>query len=171
MSMGPGRKDDNGKIRMDLIPMKAVQEIAKVLTFGADKYGSNNWQNVAPFESRYYAALLRHLTAWRAGEVLDPETGLAHLAHAGCCLLFLLSRACGLEPALDEPSLEELERGAEKITIAWQEETTPIHTYRILCALHADTIAPSVEETDTSVKLVIKGCEHWYRRSEVELVS
>jgi len=33
---------------------------------------------------------LRHLTAWWAGEDLDPESGLHHLAHAACCLMFLL---------------------------------------------------------------------------------
>jgi hypothetical protein len=33
---------------------------------------------------------MRHVHAWRAGETKDPESGLHHLAHAGCCLLFML---------------------------------------------------------------------------------
>jgi len=102
MSFGPGKKYDSGKARFDLVPLRAVLKIAEVLTFGAEKYGANNWQNVTPFEGRYFAALLRHLTAWRAGELVDPETGLSHLAHAGCCLLFLLSGEIGHDPPLDE---------------------------------------------------------------------
>ena len=32
----------------------------------------------------------RHLQAWWSGERLDKESGLPHLAHAVCCLLFLM---------------------------------------------------------------------------------
>jgi hypothetical protein len=78
------------KPRLDLVPTAAIEEIAAVLTFGAGKYGDNNWCRGARW-GRYYAALLRHLFAWWRGENLDPETGLSHLAHAGCCLLFLLT--------------------------------------------------------------------------------
>lgn len=60
-----------------------------MLQHGAAKYGENNWQKVEP-HSRYIAAALRHLNAHQQGERNDPETGLSHLAHATCCLLFLL---------------------------------------------------------------------------------
>lgn len=73
----------------------ALLEVARVLTFGAAKYGPNNWQNVKPFADRYYAALLRHLFA---SEHVDPESGLSHLAHAACCALFLLSDEVGHDP-------------------------------------------------------------------------
>jgi hypothetical protein len=48
------------------------------------------WQKVPNAKERYFAALMRHLTAWWDGERADPESGLHHLAHAGCCLLFLI---------------------------------------------------------------------------------
>lgn len=102
-TIGPGRKDDNGKTRVDLLPVGALQEVAKVLTFGANKYGANNWQNVAP-KARYYGAALRHLWARARGERIDPESGLPHLAHAACCVLFLLSGEVGHdEPDAFEP--------------------------------------------------------------------
>ena len=88
-------KYDNGKPRWSLLPFKAVSEIVKVLTYGANKYSDNNWHEVvkAPDGAdRYFSAMLRHLTAWREGEKADPESGLSHLAHAGCCLIFLLWR-------------------------------------------------------------------------------
>lgn len=77
------------KTRFDLVPFEAVAQIADVLEFGADKYEANNWCRGAHW-SRYFSALCRHVFAWWRGEDLDPETGISHLAHAGCCLLFLM---------------------------------------------------------------------------------
>jgi hypothetical protein len=59
----------------------AVEEIVKVYTFGAGKYGDNNWQNLPDGYNRYKAAMFRHLVASENGEQLDNESGLPHLAH------------------------------------------------------------------------------------------
>lgn len=83
-------KHDNGKARWDLIPMREVEQGIKVLTFGAKKYGPNQWQGLEDGTNRYFAALMRHLCAWRAGELIDAESGLPHLAHALCCLWFMM---------------------------------------------------------------------------------
>ena len=85
-----GRKDDTGKNRLDLIEPEFIESVGKVLTFGASKYEPNNWQNVEDGEDRYYAAALRHLMAYRRGEEKDPESGLSHLEHAACNIMFLL---------------------------------------------------------------------------------
>ncbi len=77
----------------------AMHAVAKVLTFGASKYGPNNWQRLNDFSERYYAAVLRHLFAYGGGEATDPESGLPHLAHAACGALFLLSAEVGHDPA------------------------------------------------------------------------
>lgn len=84
-----GRKDDQEKNRLDLIEPEFIEGIGKVLTFGADKYEPNNWQKVEGAEDRYYAAALRHLMAWRKGEKEDPESGLSHLDHVACNIMFL----------------------------------------------------------------------------------
>lgn len=83
-------KHDDEKARWHLLPWDAVREIVFVLMSGAKKYGEFNWANGMDW-SRLHDALLRHLTDWWAGEDKDPETGRSHLAHAGCCLLFLLA--------------------------------------------------------------------------------
>lgn len=88
-----GRKDDSGKAMMDLIPPHAELMLAKVLTFGAEKYGAWNWSQVDDLERRYMAAAMRHINAHRAGELLDQESGLPHLAHAMCCLAFLIEKS------------------------------------------------------------------------------
>ena len=86
-------KDDAGKTRFGLLPPNALARVADELTYGAKTYSPNNWCQNADW-SRYIDALHRHLNAWEAGEDIDPESGgHHHLAHAGCCLLFLLEYA------------------------------------------------------------------------------
>jgi hypothetical protein len=86
-----GMKFDTNKLDYTLVPWAGVEEITKVLEFGAKKYARDNWKHVENAETRYLAAALRHLIQYSSGESNDQETGLSHLAHAGCCLLFLLS--------------------------------------------------------------------------------
>lgn len=86
----PGKKFDGGKPRLWLIPGVVLLEIAKVLTFGADKYGADNWQLVKDSKARYGSALLRHFYAWQGGEERDPETGFYHLSHVGTNACFLI---------------------------------------------------------------------------------
>ena len=84
-----GRKFDGGKLQYGLIPPLAMREMVKVLTFGAEKYEPDNWKNVPDSKRRYFDAMERHVWAWKSGEQDDPETGINHLAHAMCCLMFL----------------------------------------------------------------------------------
>ena len=88
-----GIKYDDDKLRYDLIPTEALEALARVLTYGAAKYAPNDWQHLPEFESRYTAALYRHIEAWRKGEAVDPESGIHHLEHALCNLTFLLWKA------------------------------------------------------------------------------
>jgi hypothetical protein len=85
---GEGYKADAEKPDYMLLPWGPVEDIVRVLTVGARKYAPDNWQKVPNARHRYLAAGARHLVARMRGEVADPETGLPHLAHAGCCLLF-----------------------------------------------------------------------------------
>lgn len=75
---------------MELLPRPALEAIAEVLAFGARKYSRWNWRDGIAY-SRVLGALLRHVHAYNDGEDLDPETGLSHMAHAGCCITFLLT--------------------------------------------------------------------------------
>jgi len=85
-----GVKHDSGKAPLSLIPADALTEIAHVFGFGAQKYAAFNW--TGGFDHRrLYDALLRHTFASLAGENTDLESSRDHLAHAGCCILMLLS--------------------------------------------------------------------------------
>lgn len=70
------------KLRYDLIPPEIIEELAKVYTYGAKKYGENQWQYLPAGKDRYFGALMRHMQAHRKGEKVDPESGLLHLSHA-----------------------------------------------------------------------------------------
>lgn len=85
-----GSKHDSGKPLMGAVPPNAMLAVAKVLTFGAEKYGRDNWRQVANAETRYLDAALRHINAYQRGEVADLESGESHLAHAVCSLMFML---------------------------------------------------------------------------------
>lgn len=85
-----GTKHDSGKARYDLLPWHALHDVVRVITFGAEKYGTTNWQSVEGGRDRFFAAALRHMAAFGRGERLDEETGLPHLAHAACSILFVM---------------------------------------------------------------------------------
>lgn len=84
----PGWKMDAGKARIDLVAPEFVTATADVLAFGAAKYSERNWERGMSW-GRCFGALMRHMWAWWGGERNDPESGLPHLAHAACCLMFL----------------------------------------------------------------------------------
>lgn len=77
------RRDDAAKVRYDLVPHEWERQLALLLTLGARKYDDDNWQRSvgtpesAAWRRRCLASLRRHLAAWQAGEVHDPE----HLPH------------------------------------------------------------------------------------------
>lgn len=84
-----GVKADSEKPPMDLLDPYALEEVAKVLAFGAKKYEPHNWRKGIRL-SRLLAAMLRHTFAFLRGEDLDKESGLPHMAHALCCGMFIL---------------------------------------------------------------------------------
>lgn len=85
-----GIKFDSGKPPFDLLPWEALAEVAKVLDYGRSKYAAHNWRKGMAW-GRVLGAAFRHLGAFVSGQDVDPETGLPHLAHAACCVLFCLT--------------------------------------------------------------------------------
>jgi len=94
-----GIKYDDQKLRYDLVSWVALDEVVRVLGHGAKKYGDDNWRIVKRMEDRYPAAAIRHISAYLQGVERDDESGLHHLAHAICSLMFVLAldRECDIE--------------------------------------------------------------------------
>ena len=82
-------KHDQDKPMYNLLPANAIDALARVLTFGAKKYGANAWQNLEDGLERYRAALLRHTFAIQRGELIDEDSGEPHSALAMCCAAFI----------------------------------------------------------------------------------
>lgn len=89
-----GNKETEGKLMWDRLPIDIIEEVVKVLTYGANKYNSDtpndpNWKHVSDPQNKYYAAAMRHIVEWRKGNLYDNESNLHHLAHAISNLIFL----------------------------------------------------------------------------------
>jgi hypothetical protein len=96
VSFSVGTKFDQGKLRLELVPVEATEAIAAAMTYGAKKYGDWNWAKGID-HSRLVGAALRHISAYMQGEDVDSESGNEHLAHALASLSMLVaSRKQGL---------------------------------------------------------------------------
>lgn len=97
-----GSKDDSNKLRYDLLPYDALEEVIKIFMFGAARRGERNWEKGIAY-SRIFSAAQRHLSCWfQKREQLDSESHLPHLAHAACNILFLLAYELRQIPGLDD---------------------------------------------------------------------
>lgn len=85
-----GLRYNSGKLRYDLFEPRAMQELAKVFTRGAEKYAVRNWEKGMSWMTML-ASLERHKEAWKRGEDYDPETGLLHMAQVAWNALAVVS--------------------------------------------------------------------------------
>ena len=99
-----GEKYDAGKPPWDVVPFEVLDELVKILNVGVKKYGKpSGWQYVEDMENRYFAALMRHLSAYRQGERTDPESGELHISHALCNVVFLVWKELEKGRSLEKP--------------------------------------------------------------------
>jgi len=87
-AIGSGARANGGKYEVHQLPLFALEGTSRVLMFGAQKYKKGNWAKGMDW-SIPFDCMMRHMIAWHRGEELDPESGLPHLDHALCNLLFL----------------------------------------------------------------------------------
>lgn len=85
---GGGLRENEGKLRYDLVNPYAHEDMIKVLTFGSKKYPERNWERGMKWTS-IIASMKRHIAAIEKGEDFDKESGLPHIAHVQCNAHFL----------------------------------------------------------------------------------
>lgn len=85
---GTGARANGGKAEIHQLPLWALEGAARVLMFGAAKYTKGNWAKGMQWSIPFDCAM-RHMMAWHRGEECDNESGLPHLDHAICNLMFL----------------------------------------------------------------------------------
>jgi hypothetical protein len=79
---------NSGKMPVSLVPASYTAYCTAGLAYGALKYAEHNWRRGDKW-TKVYESMQRHLDAFREGEDIDAESGLPHLALAGCNLAFL----------------------------------------------------------------------------------
>ena len=112
MGTEKGVKLDNEKPRMDLVLgdfTRALEEVGKVGTFGANKYTDKGWVEVNNGIERYLSAMLRHYMKFRRGKQKDEESGLSHLSHMVWNALAVLELYKRNEEAIKDTMDEVLE--------------------------------------------------------------
>ncbi len=100
MSKGSGKRFNDGKIRVELLPPMALFEVARVLEFGAKKYGDTNWLYGMGWRT-VIGSTLRHTFKFMLGENRDDESQCLHAAHIACNSLFLV------QYLLEHPELDD----------------------------------------------------------------
>jgi hypothetical protein len=113
-----------GKVRHDLVAPWALEQIARVYTYGTIKYNDDNWWKGLKWKKDVFGCVLRHVWKWFRGEQNDDESGCHHLAHAAwnCMALMEYERnKIGIDDrvpyTLDLMVLEEREKRIKK----WRE--------------------------------------------------
>jgi len=86
----PKEAPGSAKPCISYIPPSAILLESMVMRGGAIKYGKFNWNKDPVRASTYYDAAFRHLASFYAGEELDPESGLPHMAHVRACMAILI---------------------------------------------------------------------------------
>lgn len=168
-----GRKGQKPE-RFDLIPMDALEEVARVYGWGARKYADDNWLRGYKWRLSL-GALLRHVARFMVGEDRDPESGLLHVAHAAWHCLTLatfIMRSLGTDdrgtskPALVEapvvegawvPAIGEKVRVKDSNTVG-----SLVGQTGYVFAVDADALLYGVE---------IDYGHYWFRPEEIEPVT
>jgi hypothetical protein len=86
----PVKEDKSKKSRWDLLPFSALELAAEVMARGCGIHRNNDGWKEVPIDS-HFASLMRHISAWRRGDKYDNVTGLHHMSHAACRVLFILA--------------------------------------------------------------------------------
>ena len=101
-STGAVRDTQDGKGRYDLLPTRALREVAKHFEAGADKYSARNWEKGIPL-SRYLDSALRHTFA-----LLEGQADENHAAAAAWNLLCFMDTRARIEAGILPKELADL---------------------------------------------------------------
>ena len=85
---GSALRYNSGKLQWSLVDFDALEDMVKVLEFGAKKYSADDWKKGLN-TNEITESMMRHLFAYLRGEDIDPESGLPHTGHIMCNAMFL----------------------------------------------------------------------------------
>lgn len=132
--MEEAKRFNAGKNRLDLVPASMIEEVGKILTFGADKYGDNNWKKGMKW-TKCIASLKRHLLEFEKGVDFDEESQELHISHILTNAAFLLEYY-KIAPQFDDRPHTYLNRpkiglDIDEVICNWVEGWCKKHNYPI----------------------------------------
>ena len=112
--MNSFKKDDTNKLRYDLLPFAALDDVARNFTHGL-KYGERNWEKATPDDiKRLQAALYRHASKAMQGERMDEDSGVLHWSAVATNALMLAWHE--MQGTKEEPVVwREMDENAEPV--------------------------------------------------------
>lgn len=105
-----GMRYNQDKLQWSLVDFKSFEPMVRVLEFGAKKYAAHNWKKGLKV-TQTMESLYRHLFALQSGEDIDPESGLPHIGHIQCNVMFLAHML------LNRPDMDDRYKEEPKVTI------------------------------------------------------
>lgn len=83
-----GLRFNKGKLKWSLVEFDSLEDMVRVLEFGAEKYDAHNWKKGLK-TTEIIDSLLRHVYSLLQGEDVDKESNLPHTGHILCNAMFL----------------------------------------------------------------------------------
>ena len=128
-----GQRDiQEGKGRMDLLPMRALIELSKHFEEGAKKYEDRNWEKGIPIHS-FLDSGLRHIAQFMSGKNDEP-----HLKAACWNLICCLDTIIRIEEGLLPQDLFD-------IPIDYRIKTGPIPEFEVRTIETGDDLIPCLK--------------------------
>lgn len=87
--MSQAVRSNVNKLRWDLMDWKSLEEVVKVLEFGANKYAPKNWEKGLHREE-ILESIQRHNVELFSKEEVDEDSQLLHAAHIACNAIFYI---------------------------------------------------------------------------------
>lgn len=91
-------KKNEGKPKWHLIDFKSLEEVVRVMEFGAKKYGDHAYKYNELEKEELTDSMQRHLVELHDEQEKDNETGLNHAAHIAANALMYLWKYSDYEP-------------------------------------------------------------------------
>lgn len=125
---------------------KAMEVVARIMEFGANKYEDGNWKLGDKPDTEYLDSHDRHMQKFLHEGFYDDDSGCAHLGHAIWNLCALLELNYGDTPIMDEKVFyERMKYWAEK-KLAEVPRVTP-EEYKKLCDEQQEQVKNSVRRS------------------------
>lgn len=86
--MSTGDRFNQGKPKWSFVDFNSLEDMVRVLEYGANKYSKDNWKKGLPY-TEISESLIRHLISFLNGEDNDDESGISHVGHIMCNAMFL----------------------------------------------------------------------------------